>query len=104
MAEERIQKLLAQAGLGSRRACEAYLVQQRVKINGKLAELGPKADPDRDTITVDGRRVHFESSKIYVMLNKPMGIVTTNSDEFDRQTVRDLIPIEGHLYPVGRDQ
>jgi len=102
MAEERIQKLLAQAGLGSRRACEVYLVEQRVKVNGKLVELGAKADPDRDTITVDGRRVHFESSKVYVMLNKPMGIVTTNSDEFDRQTVRDLIPIEGHLYPVGR--
>ena len=102
MAEERIQKLLAQAGLGSRRACEVYLVEQRVKVNGKLVELGAKADLDRDTITVDGRRVHFESSKIYVMLNKPMGIVTTNSDEFDRHTVRDLIPIEGHLYPVGR--
>jgi 23S rRNA pseudouridine2605 synthase len=102
MAEERIQKLLALAGLGSRRSCEDYLVQHRVKVNGKLVELGAKADPDRDTITVDDRRVQFESKKIYVMLNKPLGVITTNEDEFDRKTVRDLIPIDGHLYPVGR--
>src|SRR5512140_1440121 len=101
MAEERIQKLLAQAGLGSRRSCEEYLVQHRVKVNGKLVELGAKADPIRDTITVDDRRIQFEQ-KVYVMLNKPIGIITTNEDEFDRTTVRDLIPIEGHLYPVGR--
>ncbi len=102
MAEERIQKLLALAGLGSRRSCEQYLVQHRVKVNGKLVELGAKADPDRDTITVDDRRIQFESKKIYVMLNKPLGVITTNEDEFDRKTVRDLIPIDGHLYPVGR--
>ena len=102
MAEERIQKLLAQAGFGSRRACEAYLVQHRVRVNGKLADLGAKADPDHDTITVDGRRVRIEAQKIYVMLNKPMGVVTTNEDEFGRRIVRDLIPIEGHLYSVGR--
>src|SRR5512143_1112015 len=102
MAEERIQKLLAQAGLGSRRACEEYLVQLRVKVNGKTAQLGAKADPNRDTITVDDRRIQFESKKVYVMLNKPLGIITTNDDEFDRKTVRDLVTVEGHLYPVGR--
>jgi 23S rRNA pseudouridine2605 synthase len=102
MAEERIQKLLAQAGLGSRRACEEYLVQHRVKVNGKLVELGAKADPAQDTITVDGRRVELGQEKIYILLNKPMGVVTTNDDEFDRKTVRDLIPIDAHLYPVGR--
>lgn len=102
MAEERIQKLLAQAGLGSRRACEEYLVQLRVKVNGKTVQLGAKADPNRDTITVDGRRIQFESKKVYVMLNKPLGIITTNDDEFDRKTVRDLVAVEGHLYPVGR--
>lgn len=101
MAEERIQKLLAQAGLGSRRSCEEYLVQHRVKVNGKLVELGAKADPNRDTITVDDRRIQFEQ-KIYVMLNKPIGIITTNEDEFDRKTVRDLVSVDGHLYPVGR--
>jgi 23S rRNA pseudouridine2605 synthase len=102
MTEERIQKLLAQAGYGSRRACEEFLTEQRVTVNGKLAELGAKADPVRDVIKVDGKRVQFESKRIYVALNKPIGVVTTNADEFDRKTVRDLIPLEGHLYPVGR--
>jgi pseudouridine synthase len=102
VAEERIQKLLAQAGYGSRRACEEYLTEQRVTVNGKVVELGAKADPLRDVIKVDGKRVHFESKRIYLALNKPIGVVTTNADEFGRQTVRDLIPIEGHLYPVGR--
>jgi 23S rRNA pseudouridine2605 synthase len=102
MAEERIQKLLAQAGYGSRRACEEYLTERRVTVNGRVVELGAKADPLRDVIKVDGKRVHFESRKIYIALNKPDGVVTTNADEFGRQTVRDLIPIEGHLFPVGR--
>jgi pseudouridine synthase len=102
MAEERIQKLLAQAGFGSRRTCEEYLTQHRVTVNGKIAELGAKADPERDMIKVDGKRVTFDAAKIYVMLNKPMGVVTTNADEFDRKTVRDLVPLEGHLFPVGR--
>ena len=102
MAEERIQKLLAQAGYGSRRACEEYLTEHRITVNGRVVELGAKADPIRDVIKLDGKRVHFESKRIYLALNKPIGVVTTNADEFGRQTVRDLIPIEGHLYPVGR--
>src|SRR5512139_3564118 len=102
MTEERIQKLLAQAGYGSRRACEEFLTEHRVTVNGKVVELGAKADPIRDVIKVDGKRVHFESKRIYLALNKPIGVVTTNADEFGRQTVRDLIPLEGHLYPVGR--
>ena len=102
MTEERIQKLLAQAGYGSRRACEEFLTERRVTVNGKVVELGAKADPIRDVIKVDGKRVHFESRKTYLALNKPLGVVTTNADEFGRQTVRDLIPIEGHLFPVGR--
>ena len=102
MAEERIQKLLAQAGLGSRRACEEYLIGHRVTVNGKLVELGAKADPAKDVIKVDGKRVEIETARIYVMLNKPAGIVTTNEDEFGRQTVRDLVPIDAHLFPVGR--
>lgn len=102
MTEERIQKLLAQAGLGSRRACEEFLTEHRVTVNGKVVELGAKADPVRDVIKVDGKRVHFEAKRIYLALNKPIGVVTTNADEFGRKTVRELIPIEGHLYPVGR--
>lgn len=102
MAEERLQKLLAQAGYGSRRACEEYLLERRVIVNGKIVELGAKADPARDVIKVDGKRVRFEAQKIYIALNKPVGVVTTNADEFGRQTVRDLIDLEGHLFPVGR--
>lgn len=102
MAEERIQKLLAQAGLGSRRACEEYLIGHRVTVNGQRVELGAKADPAKDMIKVDGKRVEIETARIYVMLNKPAGIVTTNEDEFGRQTVRDLAPIDAHLFPVGR--
>jgi 23S rRNA pseudouridine2605 synthase len=102
MTEERIQKLLAQAGYGSRRACEVFITEHRVTVNGKVIELGAKADPERDVIKVDGKRMHQAEQKIYVALNKPSGIVTTNLDEFERKTVRDLIPIEGHLYPVGR--
>src|SRR5512139_1638400 len=102
MTEERVQKLLAQAGYGSRRACEEYLTEHRVTVNGQIVELGAKADPDRDVIKLDGKRIALAAHKIYVALNKPIGIVTTNVDEFERKTVRDLIPIEGHLYPVGR--
>ena len=76
MAEERIQKLLAQAGLGSRRACEEFLIGHRVTVNGKLVELGAKADPNKDVIKVDGKRIEIEQERIYVMLNKPAGIVT----------------------------
>lgn len=102
MAEERIQKLLAQAGLGSRRACEEFLIGHRVTVNGKLVELGAKADPNKDVIKVDGKRIQIEQTRVYVMLNKPAGIVTTNEDEFGRKTVRDLVPIDEHLFPVGR--
>ncbi len=102
MAEERIQKLLAQAGYGSRRACEVFITEHRVTVNGQIVELGAKADPDRDVIKVDGKRIHAAEQKIYIALNKPTGIVTTNVDEFERKTVRDLIPLDGHLYPVGR--
>ena len=102
MSEERLQKLLAQAGYGSRRACEEYLTEHRVTVNGKVADLGAKADPVRDVIKVDGKRVHLTAKKIYIALNKPIGVVTTNADEFGRETVRDLIDLEGQFFPVGR--
>ena len=102
MPEERLQKLLAQAGYGSRRACENFLLEHRVTVNGRVVELGAKADPDRDMIKLDGKRVRLGGQRIYIALNKPIGVVTTNADEFGRQTVRDLIDLAGQLFPVGR--
>ena len=102
MATERLQKLLAQAGYGSRRACEAIVAAGRVSVNGQVAKLGDKADPNSDHISVDGKRLKVESHPVYIMLNKPRNIVTTNDDELGRKTVRDLVDYDGQVYPVGR--
>lgn len=103
--KERLQKLLAQANIGSRRASEALIEQGRVRVNGKVAKLGDQADPETDTIEVDGRRLKFSSdNKIYIAVNKPKYVVTTNvghrGDE--RRTIRELVPVEGHLFTIGR--
>jgi 23S rRNA pseudouridine2605 synthase len=102
MATERLQKILAQAGFGSRRACEEIVAEGRVAVNGKPAQLGDKADPDVDTITVDGRRVHVGPEHVYIILNKPRNVVSTNHDEYGRKTVRDLVEYPGQIFPVGR--
>jgi 23S rRNA pseudouridine2605 synthase len=101
--EERIQKLLAQAGFGSRRACEDYLRAGRVQVNGTVAELGQKADPATDKITLDGRPVTVEQ-KIYIALHKPRNVLSTVEKEQgdSRKTVRDLVPVPERVYPVGR--
>ncbi len=102
---ERLQKLMAQANIGSRRECEKIIEQGRVRVNGRLAKLGDKADPNTDRIEVDGRSLTISrESLIYVALNKPKGVISSLEDELrqDRKTVRDLIPLPGHLYPVGR--
>jgi len=98
----RLQKILVAAGYGSRRACEEIVRQGRVSVNGALAGLGDSADPVHDTIRVDGRRIHIETREITVALYKPRGVITTLDDERGRKTVRELIPLEGHLVPVGR--
>jgi 23S rRNA pseudouridine2605 synthase len=100
--EERLQKLLARAGLGSRRACEAYLAEGRVRVNGIRAELGQKADPKRDTITVDGEPISLPDEFTYVILNKPRGVVSSAVAQDNRPTVVDLVGAEERLYPVGR--
>ena len=102
--EERLQKIMARAGFGSRRANEELLKTGRVRVNGQPAHLGDKADPDRDVIEVDGRRIRVKESRVYVAVNKPKGVISSTEDEIEkgRPTVRDLIPIPGHLYPVGR--
>jgi len=101
---ERLQKILAQAGYGSRRACEDFITAGRVRVNGKLAELGQKADPGIDKITVDGRPLAAAESMIYVALYKPRNVLSTVESERgdDRKTVRDMIELPGHIFPVGR--
>lgn len=100
--QERLQKLLAQAGYGSRRACEDYIVNRRVFVNGKVAELGQKADLAVDTVTVDGKALAKREALVYIALYKPRNVLSAVEGQDDRRTVRDLIPVAGHLYPVGR--
>ncbi len=101
--EERLQKLLSQAGIASRRAAEDLIRQGRVTVNGQVAQIGQKADIARDTIRVDGEALKLPEF-VYYLLNKPRGIVSTNKGQpqDDRHIVRDLISHEGHLFTVGR--
>lgn len=101
--EERLQKVMAQAGVGSRRSCEELIRENRVKVNGKLATLGQKVNPNQDEIVVDGKPIGKQEQKRYVILHKPFGYITTVKDQFDRKSVLDLLPkIEERIYPVGR--
>src|SRR5512138_457364 len=101
---ERLQKILAQAGYGSRRACEDFITAGRVRVNGKMAILGQKADAAIDRITVDGKPIVSAETLTYIALYKPRMILSTVEGERgdDRQTVRDLVEIPEHVYPVGR--
>lgn len=101
--EERVQKLLSAAGVCSRRAAEGYITAGRVTVNGSPVSLGQRADPDRDEILVDGRPLGGAARKLYLMLNKPRGFVTTLSDEKGRRTAADLVRSCGaRVWPVGR--
>jgi 23S rRNA pseudouridine2605 synthase len=100
--EERLQKILAQAGYGSRRSCEDLIVQGRVKVNGQRAELGQKAELSRDQITVDGEVITAREKLTYIVLHKPVGVVSSLNPQGDRRTVADLVPAAVRLYPVGR--
>jgi 23S rRNA pseudouridine2605 synthase len=102
--EQRLQKLLASAGIGSRRSCEALITAGKVTVNGAVVkELGTKADPERDDIRVKGRPVEFGGERVYILLNKPTGYVTTVSDPHAKHTVMDLVrEVPGRIYPVGR--
>jgi 23S rRNA pseudouridine2605 synthase len=101
---QRLQKILSTAGVASRRLSEELIVQGRVSVNGTIVtELGTKADPSRDEIKVDGRRIRVEQRRVYILLNKPRGYVTTRSDPQGRPTVMDLIKrVREYVYPVGR--
>ena len=101
--EDRLQKILSKAGFGSRRACEAIIAENRVILNGKTAKLGDKADPYKDHISVDGKKLPAVAfQKIYIALNKPRGVLSDVDPKDDRKTIRDLVPVEGHLFAVGR--
>ena len=100
--QERLQKLLAQAGYGSRRACEVFITAGRVRVNGAVAVLGQKADLSVDKVMVDGKTLAQAESLTYIALYKPRNVISAAEGQDDRETVRDLIPVEGHLYPVGR--
>jgi len=102
--QERLQKILAQSGYGSRRSCELIILAGRVRVNGEAATLGQKADASRDKITVDGRPLAAAEALVYVALHKPRNVLSTVERERGdvRQTVRDLIDLPEHLHPVGR--
>jgi 23S rRNA pseudouridine2605 synthase len=100
---QRLQKILAAAGYGSRRACEEIIRQGRVQVNGQVVtELGTKVDPSQDEISVDGAPISGPVAKVYLILNKPPGYISTAHDPWGRPTVLDLIPHQERLYPVGR--
>jgi 23S rRNA pseudouridine2605 synthase len=99
---ERLQKVLARAGLGSRRACEELIEDGRVEVNGEVATLGRRVDPEHDRITLDGATIPVRSGLVYYLLNKPAKVVTTASDPEGRPTVLDLVPGDPRVFPVGR--
>lgn len=99
----RLQKHLSACGIASRRKAEELIEQGKVRVNGRIATLGDKVDPKRDKVTVRGKTIVPVTQKVYIMLHKPRGYVTTLSDEFDRKNVSDLVKDVGiKVFPVGR--
>ena len=99
---ERLQKVLARAGLGSRRSCEELIAEGRVQVNGDVAELGRRVDVTVDQVAVDGVRIGVAPGLVHYLLNKPAGVVTTAEDPQGRPTVVSLVPDEPRVFPVGR--
>jgi len=99
---ERLQKVLARAGFGSRRTCDDLIAAGRVRVNGDVAVLGQRVDPDTDRVEVDGVPVSVRDGLVYYLLNKPRGVVTTAADPQGRPTVIELVPLEPRVFPVGR--
>ena len=101
--EERLQKYLAQCGVASRRKCEELILQGRVQVNGvTVTELGTKINPEKDKIKFDGKDIKQAKKLVYILLNKPIGYVTTADDQFGRDTVLDLVKVKERIVPVGR--
>lgn len=103
MEEVRLQKFLANQGVCSRRKAEEYILQGLVKVNGvTITELGVKINPDKDEVVFRGDKVGKSDKKVYILLNKPIGYVTTTKDQFGRDTVLDLVKVKEKVLPVGR--
>ena len=103
MDEVRLQKYLAECGIASRRKCEEFINEGLVKVNGHIAELGTKVKPNVDKVEYDGRVIKLvEKDYTYILLNKPIGVVTTAEDQFQRETVLDLVKVKQRVVPVGR--
>ena len=101
--EERLQKYLAECGIASRRKCEEYILQGKVEINNNIVtELGIKINPQKDKVTFEGKEVKKQNKKIYILLNKPIGYVTTAEEQFGRDKVLDLVKVKERIVPVGR--
>ena len=104
MEEIRLQKYMSECGVASRRKCEELISQGKVKVNGKIVtELGTKINPNKDEVVFNGKTLkHEDDEKVYILLNKPIGYVTTVKDQFSRDTVLDLIKTNKRVVPVGR--
>ena len=103
MEEIRLQKYMADCGVASRRKCEEYILQGKVTVNGKVInELGTKVIPSKDEIEFEGRTITSEQKQVYILLNKPIGYVTTTIDQFGRDDVLDLVKVKERIVPVGR--
>ena len=101
--EERLQKILAKMGIASRRAAEEIILEGRVTVNGKVATLGMKADPSKDHIKLNGKLLTKPEPKVYLMINKPKGVITTLSESEERPAIRDFLKkIKYRIFPVGR--
>ena len=104
MEEERLQKFIAKQGICSRRKAEEYITSGRIKVNGNtVIELGTKINSAKDIVEIDGKKIsNITGKKVYILLNKPIGYVTTTKDQFNRDTVLDLVKVKEKVLPVGR--
>lgn len=100
--EERLQKILARAGHGSRRSCEDLILRGRVAVNGKTSKLGEKADQQKDKITLDGHEIPRQEKRVYYALHKPRYVLSDVDPKDPRRTVLDLVPVQEHMFSVGR--
>ena len=99
---ERLQKVLARIGIGSRRVCEDLIAAGRITVNGLVADLGRRVDPEVDEVALDGTPIGVKPGLVHYLLNKPAGVITTADDPQGRPTVLSLVPDEPRVFPVGR--